>query len=84
MWRGDTGELVYITADGTFMSVRVDPAAREPFQEPVSIFKARVRFIPLDSRRYDMSPDGQRFIVELEDERPEPLVLIDNWALPEQ
>lgn len=76
-WRADGRELVYLAPDGTFMSVptRLEAAS---FSEPRAIFRSRPFRAALNSH-FDMSPDGQRFIVELEPERPQPLVLIENW-----
>ncbi len=80
MWRGDGTELVYLAPEGTFMSVAVRPGPSPVFADPVALFTTSPRMDAGDFYRFDMTADGQRFMIQLESERPQPLVLIEHWT----
>lgn len=79
-WRRDTRELVYLRPDGTFMAVSVPSAAGGEFGAPQELFRAEVERAIAESPRFDMSPDGQRFLIEVQGSHIEPLVLVQNWT----
>jgi Tol biopolymer transport system component len=86
VWRPDGQELFYVAADGRLMAValrflsngqNVEPAS------PVPLFLTRVRSTRTggSKQEYDVSPDGQRFLMNTLTEDPgAPITLILNRA----
>ncbi len=77
-WRGDGGELFYTAADGNLTAVSVTLGeTTAKFGAPLSLFRAP----PTGPwrRNYEVSPDGQRFLVT----RPTPgsatITVVTNW-----
>jgi Tol biopolymer transport system component len=82
-WRRDGREIFYLSPDGKMMAaaVRVDPAFETDV--PQSLFVAQVRvFVGLSRRQYDVSADGQRFLLNqaLEEQGAVPITLVQNWT----
>jgi Tol biopolymer transport system component len=80
-WRGDSAELFYMTSDGRVMAV----SFRENNGEvqtgtPVKLFQTRP--LPKTWNLYDVSSDGQRFVVTLPLEWTSsvPITVVTNWA----
>jgi serine/threonine protein kinase len=77
-WRGDGRELFYFTPAGDMMSVPVDMGATDtaPIGEPTKLFSARLR-----DGEYDVTSDGQRFLVNqrLDPKSTKSLVFVQNW-----
>jgi Tol biopolymer transport system component len=79
-WRADGQELFYITASGRMMVVAVHPQGGEfAFDEPKVLFQTRP--IPGEWNLYDVSPDGQTFLlnVPLEWSTASPLTVDTGW-----
>ena len=76
-WRRDGKEIFYISGDGTLMSVAVNEGVSLDFGLPKPLFKVLVRF-----GYYDVTADGQRFLVNVRPEQEEipPITLVLNWA----
>ena len=81
VWRPDGQELYYWSADGEIMAASVSLSDRPQIGDPSLLFPARLRDIGGWSANFDVSPDGQRFLLNriVEDPTSEPLVLIQNW-----
>jgi len=84
-WRRDGKELFYMTPDRKLMAVEVKATAAtfEPGR-PRELFQTRaVTASPVFSV-YDVSADGQRFLINtaLEAEGPAPMTVVVNWAKP--
>ena len=80
-WSTDPGELVYMTSSGRMMSVHVHPQGSEfQFDEARLLFETRP--IPRTWNLYDVSRDGQRFLVNLplEWSSSSPITVVTNWA----
>ena len=83
-WRRDGSELFYLTGDGTLIAVAVD-GKRPQFQvgNARPLFKTHFRPMErLDAYDYDVSPDGQRFLVNAFIENitvAAPITLLTNW-----
>ncbi|MCZ6600452.1 MAG: protein kinase [Acidobacteria bacterium] len=78
-WRQDNSELFYRTPDGTLMAVGISSAGGRVAVGTIRpLFKSGSASI---CGSYDVSPDGQRFIVNapLPNSKPEPLTLVLNW-----
>ncbi|SPE37565.1 Serine/threonine protein kinase [Candidatus Sulfopaludibacter sp. SbA6] len=82
VWRADGKEIFYLAADGKMMAVPVESGAN--FFRPGSpqpLFPTRL--MPRDSGRtdYDVTPDGQRFLINqpVAESVDEPISVIVNW-----
>ncbi|MCM2316437.1 MAG: serine/threonine-protein kinase [Thermoanaerobaculia bacterium] len=78
-WRGDGRELYYVSLDRKMMAVAVTPETDFAAAAPVPLFDAPVR--PHPTRQYDVSPDGQRFLLNrmVESDLIEPIAIVQNW-----
>ncbi len=70
LWARSGEELFYLAPTGALMSVRVQPGATWKISAPTMVFNgqyfsgaASVGGIPNLGRTYDVSPDGQRFLM---------------------
>ncbi len=80
-WRADGQELFYMTASGRLMAVAVHPEDGEfAFDEPKVLFQTRP--IPGVWNLYDVSPDGQTFLLNLPLEwfNASPLTVDTGWT----
>jgi dipeptidyl aminopeptidase/acylaminoacyl peptidase len=85
VWRGAGREIFYVSIDEKMMAVPVTPGPEFESGSPVALFDAPIRVH--QARQYDVTPDGQRFLLNriVENATPEPVMLIQNWStkLPE-
>jgi len=81
-WRFDSGELFYMTLDGRMMSVSVHLASQDGIEAgpPEMLFQTRP--IPKSWNLYDVTPDGQHFLVNipLEWTGAAPITVLTNWT----
>jgi Tol biopolymer transport system component len=80
-WRGDSQELFYITSDGNMMSVSVSGKDGEFVNDvPKVLFPTRA--IPKSWNLFDVSSDGQRFILNLplEWSNSSVITVMTNWT----
>jgi Tol biopolymer transport system component len=80
-WRADGRELFYLTPDGALMAVAVTPGPSIQFGTPRQLFQTPITNLELNIDQYDVSPDGQRFLVLV----PEPtddlgVNVVLNWT----
>jgi hypothetical protein len=74
-WRRDGRELFYITPAGIIMSVEIDDGAIFRSTPPKALFRTES-----DPAGWDVSPDGQRFLVAVPDQTPiNPFIVMLNW-----
>ena len=79
-WRGDGKELFYIRADNQLMALDVSIKGND-----IQFGAAHQLFGPLPNLNgypYDVSTDGQRFLIAQPNAQaaPEPLTLMQNWT----
>jgi serine/threonine protein kinase len=83
-WRRDGKELFYLSAEGKMMAVPVRTSANFEAGSPVTLFQAHLRqpISVLDRVSYDVSADGQKFLINTKVDEPNtaPLSVILNWA----
>ena len=83
-WRSDGTEIFFVAPDGTLMTTAVTATeARITVGDPRPLFKTRLRLQGrLDGFPYDVSPDGQRFLVNtlVEQSGSVGLTLMTNWT----
>lgn len=81
-WRGDGKEIFYLGPSGTMMAVTVEVGGTFSSGMPVSLFQVRGR-APISSTdlyTYDVSKDGQRFLVNqyVKPEKLPPLTIVQH------
>ncbi len=83
VWRRDGSELFYIAADGSVMAATVKTGGNEfEFSAPKALFKARLLTWAGNFHEFDVTPDGQRFLIGTrtgEPTAPPPTVIL-NWT----
>jgi eukaryotic-like serine/threonine-protein kinase len=81
-WNGDGTELYYLTRDDRIMAVNVNTSESFEVGNPVELFQHRMQYTSTVSRVYDVSTDGQKFLVNsrLSDADPGEIVVVQNWA----
>jgi hypothetical protein len=76
-WRGDGRELFYLDASGNVTAVGIRTTPSLDLGTPELLFKAQVR--PDVDSNYVVTRDGQRFLLNLPNTAPAPLVAVVNW-----
>jgi serine/threonine protein kinase/Tol biopolymer transport system component len=82
-WRRDGSEIFFLSGDGKLMAVGVRAGLTFEAQTPRPLFPAKVRtVVGLSRRQYDVSADGQRFLVNsaLGEQADVPIMLVQNWT----
>ena len=79
-WTRGGREIVYRSAADEILSVEVETEPTFQAGIPKALFKAHIP--PGGGRPYDVTPDGERFLVNLapSDQVSDPLTLVQNWA----
>jgi Tol biopolymer transport system component len=84
-WRDDGRELFYLSPEGTLMAAAVD-GQRADFRVPSAkaLFRLPVTPTTAAGTVYDVSADGQRFLVNMrpDDGGAMPLTIVFNWTAP--
>ncbi|HKQ97438.1 MAG TPA: hypothetical protein VJV75_06155, partial [Candidatus Polarisedimenticolia bacterium] len=79
-WRGDTREIVFLSADGKLTSVPVTPSANDfVVGAPTTLFAIQAQ---RPGNVFEMAPDGHRFLVNrsVVDANAQPLTLVVPWT----
>jgi eukaryotic-like serine/threonine-protein kinase len=83
-WRQDGKELFYLSAEGKLMAVTVTAGASFEAGSPVALFQTHRRqpVSASDVFSYDVSGDGQRFLIatKVDEANAAPLSILLNWA----
>jgi hypothetical protein len=82
-WRGDGKEIFYLAAGQKLNAVPVRAAVTAlETSTPISLFEVRIPALTLGRQQYDVTADGQRFLVNsLVDESTEaPITVVTNWT----
>ena len=82
-WRGDGKELFYLSLDGKMMAAPVTTGAHFDAGTPVALFQSTPRqpVLVYDLFVYDVSRDGQRFLINTQVKQADsaPMSVILNW-----
>ena len=81
-WRRDGQELFYLAPDGTLMAVPVRASGAIEFGAPTGLFQffSSERGVPANQPPYDVTADGQHFIVSAVVRRTDPSInVLLNW-----
>lgn len=79
-WRADDHELFYVSMDNSLFAVQV--AGPLEFGEPKTLFRipGALQYDTTRDFQFDVSPDGQRFIMSTTGSVPSPpFTVIENW-----
>jgi eukaryotic-like serine/threonine-protein kinase len=83
-WRQDGKELFYLSAEGKMMAAEVTAGTSFEAGSPVALFQTHPRqpVSASDVFSYDVSGDGQRFLIlsKVDEANPAPLSVLLNWA----
>jgi hypothetical protein len=84
-WRRDGKELFYLASDRKLMAVPVRSGSSFEFGVPVPLFATKTvsgaAFYAGYSHQYDVTPDGQRFLLNTEaDASATPITVVLNWT----
>jgi Tol biopolymer transport system component len=86
VWSPNGSELFYVARDGLLMSAALHPAGDRPeAAEPQPLFPLQLGVtgeVLFPRHPYDVSPDGQRFLVirQAPDAEPDGGVVVTNWT----
>jgi Tol biopolymer transport system component len=82
VWRRDGKELFYISPDSKIMAIQVTRRGDTfDFGQPVALVETRIADPASPVHRYDVTPDGQRFIVvSTLQTTAELITVISNWT----
>jgi len=80
-WRGDGGELYFVSGDRTMMAAAIDRVGAElRIASARPLFSARNLRLGRTTFPYDVTPDGKKFLVrEAVEGSSNPLTVILNW-----
>ena len=82
-WRGDGKELFYLSADSRIMAAPTTAGANFDAGTPVALFQAAAQqqVSSNDTAAYDVSRDGQRFLINTPVKQAEtlPMSVVLNW-----
>ncbi len=80
-WGSDGRELFYLAPDQKLMRVDSKTAPEVEIGEPQSLFLTRLKLGGLGPIQYDVSADGQRFLVNtlVEEDDSKSITLVLNW-----
>ena len=80
MWGPDGRELFYLGPERSLMRVDIKMAPEVEIGVPQSLFVTPIKFLT-GSAQYDVSADGQRFLINtpVEEQNTTPITLVLNW-----
>jgi Tol biopolymer transport system component len=85
-WRGDSAELFYLAPDGKLMSVPIRTTRGFAAGRPRPLFDTALsarNIVPvIGSNQYDVTADGQRFLLNrpVSDPASSPITVVINWT----
>ena len=82
IWNGSGDELFYLTADYKVKSVRINTGTKFEADVPVELFESHPYYPNSITYPYDVSADGQRFLISAKTKGSEPaeIIVVQNWA----
>ena len=82
-WRRDGKELFYLSPSRRMMAVDIKATATTfEIGRPRELFQTRVADLPFPAQSYDVTADGQRFLIDttLDEAIAPPITVVMNWA----
>ena len=80
-WSHDGRELFFIAPDKSLMRSEIKRRPELDIGIPQALFVTQIKHLFSDFNQYDVSPDGQRFLINilLEEEDATSITLVLNW-----
>jgi len=79
-WRADGKELYYLTLDGRLVAVPVTLGALVEIGKPQVLFQSQTETVTgFTWHQYDVSTDGQRFLVNTTEVTVTPVTVVYDW-----
>ena len=82
-WRRDGKELFYLGLDRRLMAVPIAFSSNGRSVDvgtPAPLFQTKIGGPGISQREYEVSSDGQRFLIDVAiEDAPAPIILIQNW-----
>lgn len=80
-WRNDGRELFYVDRDDHMMSVTIEPGTDRQVRAPRQLFATPDLDYGIGLAHYDVTPDGQRFVLvtPTTEEEPPSLTIASGW-----
>lgn len=79
-WRSDR-EIFFLALDSTLMSALFDVTKSPPATIPQPLFQTGLAWVPVWNRPYDVSTNGQRFLLaESRDAPSRAITMVTNWT----
>jgi dipeptidyl aminopeptidase/acylaminoacyl peptidase len=84
-WRRDGRELYYIAPDAKLMAVAIRGESTLEAGQPAALFQTNIHeaggYVTSDKQQYDVTADGQRFLINTPEEgsASAPLTVVLNW-----
>ncbi len=80
MWNRNGKEIFYVSPDNKLMAVEIKADAGFEAGTPKALFDVHLKSI--NGWRYDISPDGQRFLANtvIGEVKANPITLVLNWT----
>jgi Tol biopolymer transport system component len=81
-WNSDGTELFYLTYDFQVMAVSTNTGENFEAGKPVELFERRLQYPLFVNFPYDVSADGQKFLLNarISDSDPGEIVVVQNWG----
>jgi serine/threonine protein kinase len=81
-WNGAGDELFYLTTDNRIMAVTVNTGENFEAGNPVELFQLRFQYPGNINHPYDVTADGQRFLVNARETVNDfgEIIVVQNWA----
>jgi hypothetical protein len=81
-WRGDGAELFYLAPDLNLVAVEVKPGTTFAVGAQRALFQIDDAGLGAGTSKYEVTRDGQRFLVNTAFDRPagDPLLVVLNWT----
>lgn len=81
-WNGAGDELFYLASDNRIMAVTVNTGENFEAGNPVELFQLRFRYPGFINHPYDVTADGQRFLVNAREAVNDfgEIIVVQNWA----
>ncbi len=80
-WSHDGRELFFIALDKSLMRAGIKLEPELEIEVPQPLFVTQIKYSLTYPQQYDVSPDGQRFLINtlLEEEDAASITLVQNW-----
>ena len=79
-WSRSGSELCFVSADGRLMAIPIKLQDTPTFNDAVELFNAKISNPERSGTKYDVSADGERFVLGMPIDNPNKLEIMLNWT----